>query len=117
MTLEAGELAAIDLAIAKFGNDGHSIKKKSLIALRDKIMALVPRNKALRLETDHEALLAAQGFVVRPGPRPKIDEKTTALLGEAIKACPWIEIVYQSYKDPEPRTRKVAPRSVVRSTG
>jgi predicted DNA-binding transcriptional regulator YafY len=86
MTLEAEELAALDLAIAKFGNDGHSIEKKSLIALRDKIMALVPRNKALRLETDHEALLAAQGFVARPGPRPKID-----------------------YKDPEPRTRKVAP--------
>lgn len=109
MTLEAEELAALDLAIAKFGNDGHSIEKKSLIALRDKIMALVPRNKALRLETDHEALLAAQGFVARPGPRPKIDEKTTALLGEAIKACQWVEIAYQSYKDPEPRTRKVAP--------
>ena len=109
MTLAAEELAALDLAIAKFGNDGHSIEKKSLIGLRDKIMALVPRNKALRLETDHEALLAAQGFVARPGPRPKIDEKTTALLGEAIKACQWIEIDYQSYKDTSPRTRKVAP--------
>jgi predicted DNA-binding transcriptional regulator YafY len=109
MTLEAEELAALDLAIAKFGNDGHSIEKKSLIGLRDKMMALVPRNKALRLETDHEALLAAQGFVARPGPRPKIDEKTTALLGEAIKACQWVEIDYQSYKDKTPRTRKVAP--------
>ena len=109
MTLEAEELAALDLAIAKFGNDGHSIEKKSLIALRDKIMALVPRNKALRLETDHEALLAAQGFVARPGPRPKIDEKTTAILGEAIKACQWVEIEYQSYKEKTPRKRKVAP--------
>jgi hypothetical protein len=54
MTLEAEKLAALDLAIAKFGNDGHSIEKKSLIGLRDKMMALVPRNKALRLEADHE---------------------------------------------------------------
>lgn len=48
-------------------------------------MALVPRNKALRLETDHEALLEAQGFVARPGPRPRIDEEIVRVIGKVSK--------------------------------
>jgi predicted DNA-binding transcriptional regulator YafY len=109
MTLEAEELAALDLAISKFSGGGNVIESKALIALRDKIMALVPRNKALRLETDHEALLEAQGFVARPGPRPRIDEEIVRVIGEGIKACQWLEIDYKSYKDTEHRSRRVAP--------
>lgn len=109
MTLEAEELAALDLAISKFSGDGNVIERKALITLRDKIMALVPRNKALRLETDHEALLEAQGFVARPGPRPRIDEEIVSTIGDGIKACQWLEIDYKSYKDSEHRMRRVAP--------
>lgn len=109
MTLEAEELAALDLAIGKFSGDGNVIERKALMTLRDKIMALVPRNKALRLETDHEALLEAQGFVARPGPRPRIDEEIVRTIGDGIKACQWLEIDYKSYKDSEHRSRRVAP--------
>jgi predicted DNA-binding transcriptional regulator YafY len=109
MTLEAEELAALDLAISKFSGDGNVIERKALIALRDKIMTLVPRSKALRLETDHEAILEAQGFVARPGPRPRIDEEIVRAIGDGIKACQWLDINYKSYKDAEHRTRRVAP--------
>lgn len=109
LTLEAEELAALDLAIGKFSGDGHVIERKALVALRDKIMALVPRSKALRLETDHAALLEAQGFVVRPGPRPRIDEAIVRTIGDAIKGCQWLEIDYKSYKDSRHRPRRVAP--------
>jgi predicted DNA-binding transcriptional regulator YafY len=72
-------------------------------------MALVPRNKALRLETDHEAILEAQGFVARPGPRPRIDEEIVRTIGDGIKACQLLDIHYKSYKDTEHRARRVAP--------
>jgi hypothetical protein len=35
----------------------------------------VPHSKAASLETDHEALLEAQGLAARPGPRQVIDRK------------------------------------------
>lgn len=72
-------------------------------------MALVPRTKAVRLETDHEALLEAQGLAARPGPRQRIDRKIGAAIAEAVKACRILEVEYQSRGEPAPRTRRLAP--------
>jgi hypothetical protein len=41
----------------------------------------------VRLETDHEALLEAQGLAARPGPRQRIDRRIVSAIAEAIKAC------------------------------
>ena len=54
-------------------------------------MSLIPRKQVARLETDQEALLQAQGFVARPGPRPRLDETAIDLIVQAIKACKVVE--------------------------
>ena len=58
MTLSAEELATLDLAIETMRRSGLSVDAEDLLSLREKIMALVPRSKAARLETDQVPILA-----------------------------------------------------------
>ena len=94
LTLTPDELAALDHAAEALARGGETDQADALARLKDKILALVPRDRVRRLETDHEALLEAQGFVARPGPRPKADAGIAETLSEAIKACRVVEIVY-----------------------
>jgi len=109
MSVSADELAALDLGIAHLERANLAIEAKTLTALKDKVMSLIPRPKVTRLETDHDALLEAQGFVARPGPRPRIDQECAANIAEAIKACRCVELSYRSHRDGEPKIRRVAP--------
>jgi predicted DNA-binding transcriptional regulator YafY len=109
MSLCPEELAALDLAIETLRRSGLAVEADDLLTLREKIVALVPRSKVARLETDHEALLEAQGLAARPGPRQRIDRKIAASVAEAIKACRILEIDYQSRGDEGPRSRRLAP--------
>ena len=109
LSLGADELAALDLALAQLDRDGQAREARLLGRLKEKILALVPSGKASRLETDHDALLEAQGFAARPGPRPRVDEAVAQAVAEAIKACLVLEIDYQSRSDTKPRKRSVMP--------
>ncbi len=109
MTLSAEELATLDLAIETMKRSGLNVDAENLLSLREKIMALVPRSRAVRLETDHEALLEAQGLAARPGPRQRIDRKIVAAIAEAIKACCLLDVAYQSRDEPAPSPRRLAP--------
>ena len=105
MSLSPEELAALDIAIETLKRSGLAAEAADLLALREKIMALVPRTKAVRLETDHEALLEAQGLAARPGPRQRIDRKIGAAIAEAVKACRILEVVAEvpaAIRRPEP---------------
>ena len=108
MSLSPEELAALDIAIETLKRSGLAIEADDLLSLREKILALVPRSKAARLETDHEALLEAQGLATRPGPRQRIERRIAAAIAEAIKACRILEVEYQSRDEPAPRMRRLA---------
>ena len=54
------------------GKTAQGIEAAELRSLREKILALVPRSKIARIETDHEALLEAQGLAARPGPAAQL---------------------------------------------
>lgn len=109
LTLAADELAVLDMAVAQLDRDGQVREARLLARLKEKMLALVPSAKASRLETDHDALLEAQGFAARPGPRPRVDEAVSQAVAEAIKACLVLEIDYQSRNDAKPRKRAVMP--------
>ena len=109
MTISAEELAALDLAAETLERSGLAVEAEDLLTLREKVLALVPRSKAARLETDHEALLEAQGLAARPGPRQKIDRRIAGAIAEAIKACRILEVAYQSRGEIGPRLRRLAP--------
>ncbi len=113
MSVSPEELAALDIAVETLKRSGLAVEAAGLLSLREKIMALVPRAKAARLETDHEALLEAQGLAARPGPRQRIDRKIAAAIAEAVKACRILEVQYQSRGEPAPRTRRLAPYGLI----
>jgi predicted DNA-binding transcriptional regulator YafY len=105
MSLTPEELAALDLAIETLNRSGLAVEAEQLLGLREKILALVPRSKAAHLETDHEALLEAQGLAARPGPRQRIDRR----IAEAIKAGRMLDISYLARGELHPRNRRLAP--------
>jgi len=109
MSLYPEELAALDLAIETLKRTGLVAEAADLLLLREKIVALVPRSKVARLETDHEALLEAQGLAARPGPRQLVDRTITGTIGEGVKACRLVDVDYKSRGDHEYRVRRVAP--------
>ncbi len=109
MTMSAEELAALDIAVETLKRSGLTVEADQLLGLREKVVALVPRSKAARLETDHEVLLEAQGLAARPGPRQRIDRTVAAAIAEAIKAFRILDVAYQARGEHEPRQRRLAP--------
>lgn len=89
-----GELAALELAAKRAERDGAPDEAKRLAALRDRLLASMPSSLARRAEADAEALLEAQGFASRPGPRVVSDLRLLGTLTEALRAPFTIEISY-----------------------
>ncbi|WGW02770.1 helix-turn-helix transcriptional regulator [Tropicibacter oceani] len=83
-----GELAALDMAIKRAERDAAPDEAQRLKTLRDRLLAAMPSSQARRTEADAEALLEAQGFASRPGPRVFPDMGTLGVLTEALRA-PW----------------------------
>ena len=108
-SLSAEEVAALDLGVSHLSRTGLETEAKMLQGIKDKILALLPSRHIARIEPDADALLEAQGFVARPGPKPLIDDKVANEVAEAIKACRFLHINYRSHLDEKPSIRKVAP--------
>jgi len=108
MNLTSDELAALDLAIDQFNTAGMDFESRELKRLKDKILALVPRQTKVRIETDHEVLLESRGFIARPGPRPKAHEDILNAVTKAIKSSCMLEIAYSSHREQTPSVRRVA---------
>ncbi|NGO51094.1 helix-turn-helix transcriptional regulator [Allomesorhizobium camelthorni] len=112
LTVTAEQTAALEVAIDAMVREGATAEAAHLRTIRDVVHALVPDNRAIRIETDHEALLEAMGLLARPGPRPLVDDSVSAVVAEAIKGCTLIEFDYTS-NDGRTRRRTVAPLGVL----
>ena len=108
ITVKSEELAALELGIKHLKRAGLHHESIELEKLKDKIKSLIPRAK-LRIEADHDAILEGQGFVARPGPRPKMDQAVYSSLIEALKSCRYVSFSYRSIGDKSKKTRYVAP--------
>jgi predicted DNA-binding transcriptional regulator YafY len=108
LTLSADELASIELGITHLKRAGLGPEAQALTLLKDKVLSLIPRSKS-RLEPDYDVLLEAQGFIARPGPKPKIEPYIHSKIVEAIKSCRQINITYKSNIDPSEKPRLVEP--------
>lgn len=107
------ELAALDMAAKRAERDGAPDDAQRLRALRDRLLAAMPSSHARRTEADAEALLEAQGFASRPGPRVVTDMKLLGALTEALRA-PWeLKISYRGAQDDRPRERLLEPHGLL----
>lgn len=111
-----GELAALDMAEKRALRDGAYDDARYLRALRDRLLSAMPSSLARRTEADAEALLEAQGFVSRPGPRVITNTQLLGTLTEALRA-PWeLTISYRGAEEVWPRERRLHPYGVLLGT-
>jgi predicted DNA-binding transcriptional regulator YafY len=116
LTLSSDELAALDLSIETLKRNAQGVEAAQLEALREKIIALVPRNKLSRIETDHEALLEAQGLAARPGPSARLAPDIASTISIALKTSERLRIVYLSRGAAKANSRVVEPYGVLIGT-
>lgn len=110
--ITAEEMAALDLAQDLLKRRGQKVATAHLEKLKNKITALVPSKRSRALSIDYEALLEAQGFAARRGPRPIINQKILAVVGEAIKGCELLNINHVG-KNQNVNNHTVAPYGIL----
>lgn len=91
----ADEIAGLESAQRILERNGYDEVAGRLAELGGKLHALLPPKTGLRLEPDVEALLEAESFAIRPGPRPHRRPEVLAELRTAIKAGCRIRIDYR----------------------
>ena len=90
---------AIKLMQTKLPEDVESLEN-----IMHKIKASMSKDALNHIEPDAEALLEAEGYALRPGPRIKINKAFMEKLRNAVIACKVIKIKYQSKTKNEWRT-------------
>lgn len=103
------ELAAIDMSIRRAQREGATSDVSALISLRDRLLAAMTTSQARRAEVDAGAMLEAQGYACRPGPRVKVEPKVLGAIAVAIKAPFSLSIAYQGANDAMALDRMVEP--------
>lgn len=111
--LRDAELTALSMSIRRATRDDAYWDAKALSSLRDRLLAGMPSTHARRAETDASALLEAQGFACRPGPRAKVEPKVLGTIATGIKGPFSLDILYQGARDAEPMPRQVEPYGVL----
>ena len=106
---DADELAELQAAITRLRRDNLEEPADILENLAIKIKSIVRADQAAKLETDLEALLEAEGFAMRPGPKLKIKGEVLNTLRNAVKACLKVKITYEPIHEEEVSERVVAP--------
>ena len=92
----AEEISLLESAKQLFDRNGMTDKLKTLDQLTNKIKANIKTDVMRRLEPDVEALMEAEGFIYRPGPKLKIDIGIIADIRQAILENHQIRITYFS---------------------
>ncbi|CUJ83527.1 hypothetical protein RUE5091_00121 [Ruegeria denitrificans] len=110
------ELTALEMSIRRAERDGSSNDAESLRRLRDRLLATMPGPHKRRAEADAEALLEAQGFASRPGPRVVSDMKLLSVLTEALRAPLELKIFYRGAQDSSPKERLIEPHGLLLGT-
>ncbi len=103
------EMAALGAAASLLRREGMDDHAERIDTLAGKLTASTDPKRAVRLETDIAALLEAEGFVSRPGPRPAIDGAVLATLRHAVLACLKVDLLYRARGDGETSRRIVHP--------
>jgi predicted DNA-binding transcriptional regulator YafY len=108
------ELAALDMSIRRAQRDGAIGDVKALMSLRDRLLAAMPSPHARRAEVDAEAVLEAQGYACRPGPKVQVGPRIMGTIAVAIKAPFSLVLTYRGAQDDEARERTVEPYGLLR---
>jgi len=104
------ELAALDMSIRRAQRDGAIDDVKALMSLRDRQLAAIPSSHARRAE----AVLEAQGYACRPGPKVQVGPRIMGTIAVAMTAPSSLVLIYRGAQDTEARERTVEPYGLLR---
>ena len=113
ISVSAGDLAELHTAIAEATDAGLETRAKRLRNIAEHVQLLVSSETRRALEIDLPDILAAEGYALRPGPRPKIHHQTLSRIREAMAAFRVIKISYESRTDGKLRTQYVRPHGLI----
>lgn len=103
------DLAQLNTAIEMIEQQNLGQYAKNLKAIVLKLKSITKPEMLRRIEPDLEAILEAEGYAMRAGPRPNIPPETLSLLREAIKASKKVIITYHARMKGDITTRTVCP--------
>ena len=112
VALSAEELVEIGAAAATLDRAGLNDRAVMLHRLDDKLRALLDVESLKEIERNVQALTAAEGPAMRPGPRSVLDAGLLALMRRAIKAGQVVAFDYAARAGPT-RRRRVEPYGVI----
>jgi predicted DNA-binding transcriptional regulator YafY len=105
----ANELAALHGVARRLKREDNRENAALLESLAYKIEASLKPARRRTLAPDIEALLEAEGFAFRPGPRPVIAPQTFAQIREAVLVGRRLSFLYRSESAEAPAYREVIP--------
>lgn len=94
INFSAEELSVLETAKELFDKKQMADKRDILNKVIGKVRASIKSDVMRKLDPDAEALLEAEGFICRPGPKLVIDEKIISKIRQAILECKQIRIKY-----------------------
>ena len=94
LSFTAAELAALRTTVVLARRENLP-DAEAIAALELKVRALMKPTARAALETDLEALSQAQGIVLRPGPKARVDPAVFTSLRDAILALKRVRILYR----------------------
>lgn len=96
VAFSAEELANLETAISLLERENMSEAADTLRGVTTKINSLLHHSTLWNIGPDLEVLMQAEGFAIRPGPRPAIDREIFERLRTAIKNDKKVQIHYHS---------------------
>lgn len=109
VSFSADEMADLESAASFLTANGQADRAARLLDVRGKLKALMPPDVARRTEPDIDALLEAEGYAMRPGPKPRIPGDIMSGLRDAVKACVKVRIQYRNRRNGKLNERLVHP--------
>jgi predicted DNA-binding transcriptional regulator YafY len=109
VTFTADELADLEVAARLLRRENQRTRAASVEGVVSKIKAALKADAIRKIEPDLEALLEAEGFALRPGPRPVIRAEVLTVLRRAVKESSQVYIRYRARQTGRRTGRAVHP--------
>ena len=109
VSFSAEELTDLERAISMMDASGQTDAAMRLKDLRTKVKTIQPADIARRTAPDIDALLEAEGFAMRPGPKPRVTDDVMEDLRDAVKACVKVKVNYRNRRNGKVNERLVHP--------
>jgi predicted DNA-binding transcriptional regulator YafY len=107
------DLAELQSISTEAAQAGLTARAKLTTNLAERLQALLPSAARRALDIDLPDLLATEGYALRPGPRPKIQQQTLEKIRDAIYGFRVISISYQARRDGAIRAQTVKPLGLI----